>query len=367
MSDLDFSEDSLNFDGLELLAKFHLPLIEELSRTSVVTRLKDISFLGAIDYAVKPTKKTSYLTTRFDHSVGVAFLAKTAAESMNASSYDVNLAAVAGLLHDLGHGPLSHSLEPRFVKKFGLNHHTATEKLISGQDLNGVQLNQMLYDFQINPVDVISVLNGVYKSKITSLFCSAINVDTIEGIYRAATYKRGFELKQSPALTVEALVTVLIGTPSEQETSTLDCFWTLKNEMYLSLIRSDVGVLSDFKAQLYFDEHVDSFQKSDFYMTDTQLKARFKGLFSNLKLDKYFAELDDHQEKCNLPEVIEYQKRSFYIEENQKLDENEYSLEQRYRQSKSTSKITTNSNIKNNHAKGQKIELSGNIFKAYNL
>lgn len=361
MSNLDFSESSLNFDGLELLTKFKLPLIEELSRTSAVTRLKDISFLGAIDYAIRPAKKTSYLTTRFDHSIGVAFLAKIAAEKMNASSYEVSLAAVSGLLHDLGHGPLSHSLESRFVKKFGLNHHTATEKLINGQDSNGIQINQILYDFQVNPVDVVNVLNGVYKSRITSLFCSSINVDTIEGIYRTAAYKRGFELKQSPALAVEALVAVLISTPNKQETSTLDCFWALKNEMYLSLIRSEVGVVSDFKAQLYFDEHVDSFRKSDFFMTDSQLKARFKGLFSNLKRNNFFAELSNDN-KYYLPEVIEYQKRSFYIDVNQKLDGSEHSIKQRYRQSKSTCKIVTNSNIKNNLAKGQKIELSGNIF-----
>ncbi|MGE0329339.1 MAG: HD domain-containing protein [Ramlibacter sp.] len=365
MSNLEYSGASLNFDGAALLGESRSPLMMALCQSVVVRRLKDISFLGAIDYSYRPVRRTDFLTTRFDHSVGVAFLARTAAEKMNVSEYETQLAMVAGLLHDIGHGPLSHSLEPRFSTCFGLNHHIASEGLISGDDENGKTLREILRDFRVHPRDIVDVLNGVYASPITQLFSCAINVDTIEGIHRAAAYHSGFELKQSPSHVAEALVFSLMNRPTRREIETLDTFWALKNQVYFSLIRSDIGVLSDLRSQLYFDAHRDRFRASDFFMTDTQLGARYKGLFSTLR--KLRGAVPEGEQDFVWPDVVDYQQRSFFVDEFCALDGSEGSVKRRYRQSKQPRKLLLAAIRKKMHQEDGNLELSENFRESAQL
>jgi len=53
--------------------------------------------------------------TRFEHSIGVMHLASSVAENPNISQYigedEAEMVRIAGLLHDVGHGPFSHVFE----------------------------------------------------------------------------------------------------------------------------------------------------------------------------------------------------------------------------------------------------------------
>ena len=94
--------------------ELHLPpLVAELCATPAVARLDSVRQLGVCAF-VYP----SATHTRREHSLGVSHLCGTAARLLQqslpigvVSDDDVLCLYVAGLLHDAGHGPLSHFFE----------------------------------------------------------------------------------------------------------------------------------------------------------------------------------------------------------------------------------------------------------------
>jgi HD superfamily phosphohydrolase len=93
------------------------PLFAELVATPAFQRLKSIRFLGGIDYLLVRAPngaKGNIRYTRYQHSLGVARLALLYCEERGLSFSERRMIWVAALLHDVGHAPLSHSLEPVF-------------------------------------------------------------------------------------------------------------------------------------------------------------------------------------------------------------------------------------------------------------
>lgn len=74
--------------------------------TKAVQRLRRISQL-AMAYLVYP----GAVHTRFDHSLGVMYLSGLMATELGLEQDEIELVRLAGLLHDVGHGPFSHVSE----------------------------------------------------------------------------------------------------------------------------------------------------------------------------------------------------------------------------------------------------------------
>ncbi len=70
--------------------------------------------------------------TRLEHSLGVLFLCRAMAEVLHLPEEEVEQLSVAGLLHDLGHTPFSHTLEPVLREETGGGHEDQTRSLILG-------------------------------------------------------------------------------------------------------------------------------------------------------------------------------------------------------------------------------------------
>lgn len=102
------------------------PLLE-LAGTPEVNRLNQIRQLG-LAYLVFPGAHH----TRFEHSLGVSHVAGLLGRSIGIDNEEVTMVQVAGLVHDLGHGPFSHTMESIFNDRIGKEHMALTRDIING-------------------------------------------------------------------------------------------------------------------------------------------------------------------------------------------------------------------------------------------
>jgi HD superfamily phosphohydrolase len=77
--------------------------------------------------------------TRFEHCVGVMYLAGKVVENPNVSRIvndeEADLARVAALLHDVGHGPFSHVFEQLLIKNLDKTHEDITSWIVEKSEL----------------------------------------------------------------------------------------------------------------------------------------------------------------------------------------------------------------------------------------
>ena len=100
---------------------------EELLKTPEMNKLSHIKQLG-LAHLVFPGAHH----TRFEHSLGVSHVSSMMAESLGLDRYETDTVSVAALLHDVGHGPYSHTLEHILHERGGLDHMSITEGIIVG-------------------------------------------------------------------------------------------------------------------------------------------------------------------------------------------------------------------------------------------
>jgi HD superfamily phosphohydrolase len=111
-------------------------LIWQLIETPEFQRLRRVKQLGGT-HIVYPTAEHS----RFSHSLGVYFIARRMIDVLNKQGIKFTetermLILCAALLHDLGHGPFSHSFE----SVLGIDHEDFTRRIL----LENTQINKLL-------------------------------------------------------------------------------------------------------------------------------------------------------------------------------------------------------------------------------
>ena len=306
-------------------------LIEALSETSAFRRLDDIRFLGALDYFLvsRPNgKATSRRYTRRQHSVGVASLAKEYLDETRHSRQQRLVCVAAAMLHDVGHAPFSHTLEPVFKSAFGIDHHRASERIIAGLSPLGNEVPDVLKAFGVDPLGVLHVLNGG-DEHFDRFFSGPINFDTIEGILRARTYLRMQKLGLTPIKVMKAAIAR--SNPESQDV--IDGFWTSKHEVYSLVIRSKRGAFYDALFQEIARRHLDQLTVEDFYTTESTLFRKIPMLRDVLDRQN-MVKVARHV----LPSKLHYSVRKFHTDETVPFMMGADA--KRYRQSKSQSSLT---------------------------
>ncbi|MBN1389181.1 MAG: HD domain-containing protein [Candidatus Thermoplasmatota archaeon] len=120
------SEHKIINDPVHGTIKISGPLLE-LAATPEINRLNQIRQLG-LAYLVFPGAHH----TRYEHSFGVAHVAGLLADSIGLEEHESDLVRTAGLLHDIGHGPFSHTMEKIFFDRIGMDHMALTRDIIIG-------------------------------------------------------------------------------------------------------------------------------------------------------------------------------------------------------------------------------------------
>ena len=168
---------------------------KQLLQSPEIQRLHNIKQLG-LAHLVFPGAQH----TRLEHSLGAFFVAKKIASHLELDKQESDVICCAALLHDLGHGPFSHTLESLLMEKMGINHVDVTEELLYGKRevfdekekdiVKFPRACEVLKDNGIDIDEVVSIIKGrMYKkSYLSQMMNSTIDVDQLDYLLRDAYY-----------------------------------------------------------------------------------------------------------------------------------------------------------------------------------
>jgi len=170
-------------------------LFIELLQTPELQRLYNIKQLG-LAHLVFPGAHHS----RLEHSLGTYHLSQRAADSLNLEEKEKEIISCAALLHDIGHGPFSHTLENLLRDSLNVDHVDLTEKLIFGEYeifednekdiINTPTVKDILKNYGINKKRLADIIKGKTNVKpyLSQLIDSTIDVDQLDYLIRDAYY-----------------------------------------------------------------------------------------------------------------------------------------------------------------------------------
>jgi len=173
----DAVHGSMKLDGLSL----------ELVKTPEFQRLRYIKQLG-LAYLVYPGANH----TRFEHSLGTWYLARRLSQELDFNDEGVIFEAAA-LLHDIGHGPFSHTFEGiyrSYAKEH--DHMRLGRDIILGRiDVTGMgaSIPEVLENYGLKPQEVADLIFGRHKRKyLGEALHGDVDVDQLDYLVRDAHY-----------------------------------------------------------------------------------------------------------------------------------------------------------------------------------
>ncbi len=124
--------------------------------------------------------------TRFSHSLGTLHLMGLIAAQLFNEGYihykeDVQLLRLAALLHDIGHTPFSHAIEPIYRDKLGITHEDITAYIIQ----KDAYIPELLENYGFRPWEIVDILHGRHREKLyNQLISSDLDVDRLDYLLR---------------------------------------------------------------------------------------------------------------------------------------------------------------------------------------
>jgi len=149
------------------------PLIFDIIEHPYFQRLRRIKQLGLSDYVYPGA-----IHTRFHHALGAFYLMRKALGILKIKGHKITDeeelgACIAILLHDIGHGPFSHTLENSLLSKV---HH---------EDISKLYMRRLNIHFKGKLSLAIEIFEGKYKKKfLHQLVSSQLDVDRLDYLTR---------------------------------------------------------------------------------------------------------------------------------------------------------------------------------------
>ncbi|PKR84728.1 HD domain-containing protein [Heyndrickxia camelliae] len=176
------SEEKVFKDPVHRYVHVSDQVIWDLIGTKEFQRLRRIRQLGTTYFTFHGAEHS-----RFNHSLGVYEIVRRIIDDVFDGRSEWNdderlLSLCAALLHDLGHGPFSHSFE----KVFTLDHEEFTQQIIVGNTEVNAILRKVEPDF---PKKVAEVIAKTYENKLViSLISSQLDADRMDYLLRDAYF-----------------------------------------------------------------------------------------------------------------------------------------------------------------------------------
>ena len=134
--------------------------------------------------------------TRLEHSLGTFWVAGRMAERLGLGGTARNRVTAAALLHDLGHGPFSHTLDGPMSEVLGMSHEGLSRARIQGTDRcwpsDRVEVPRILERFDLRPEHVADLVDPRRSSSASALeraiLHGAVDADRIDYLQRDAHY-----------------------------------------------------------------------------------------------------------------------------------------------------------------------------------
>jgi HD superfamily phosphohydrolase len=141
--------------------------------TPPVQRLRRITQLGTVTYVYPSANHT-----RFEHSLGVYYLAREALSHLGIEGQQAERVRAAALLHDVGHAPYSHNVEALIYRRTGKYHDDVEGLLTEGS------VARVLSEHGLNPDRVAGLVAG--EGELGQLVSGELDVDRMDYLVRDA-------------------------------------------------------------------------------------------------------------------------------------------------------------------------------------
>lgn len=133
--------------------------------------------------------------TRFEHCLGVMFLAGNVLENPNVSQHvneeEIDMCRISALLHDCGHGPFSHVFEQLLIKDLDKTHEDITSWIIEKSEVAD-RVSKIGYKSAEVGALAVGKFHKPGKAFLDQIISSAVDVDKQDFILRD-TYHTGAE------------------------------------------------------------------------------------------------------------------------------------------------------------------------------
>ncbi|MCD6469849.1 HD domain-containing protein [Candidatus Bathyarchaeota archaeon] len=274
-------------------------------------RLRRIRQLAGAEYVYPGANHT-----RFEHSLGVMYLAGLLVENPQLSQIlsedEAQMIRIAALLHDVGHGPFSHIFEHILIKFLGKTHEDMTFWIITKSELRDI-IGGLGYDPNVIGALAVGRLNKPKMAFMNQIIRSAVDVDKLDFVVRD-TYHTGAKYGFVDVFRLIRTLDVIDGNLSVDvgALSALESFMLARIESFKSIYFHRVGRAVQIMLAMAMERAKDELGLADFKSPEEYLALNDYNLWTKLQECEKSREIIERLERRKLIKCA-YDPPPFYI------------------------------------------------------